>query len=345
MGDADLAVGAEEDDAAVAAEAGEEIVDSGCRGVLWARSACDAVDGPLAKDELHDGLAPAGEGDGGGKVVGVAAAADEGAVADAPGSFAEGAAGGGAGSEVAVLVESDGADGVMGVERGVVGAESFRERGLDFGFEGGLLGGSTAEGGVGVAEGFRALEGHEAFALAGDDEFGVVDEAHAVLGSEALGSRTDEVHMRGLLEDEASGLDGVAEALDAGDAAGAEIAAGHEEGVKLDAAVAGEEGAAASVEGIVVLHDGDGGCDGVDGGAAAGESGPASGEGCGDAALVGADGVVGHGPGAAMDEEDGLRLLGLLREGHVRTIVGVVKVGTTLCAEFRQLFPAMLIIV
>jgi hypothetical protein len=46
-----------------------------------------------------------------------------------------------------------------------------------------------------------------------------------------------------------------------------------------------------------------------------------------------------------MDEEDGLRLLGLLREGHVRTIVGVVKVGTTLCAEFRQLFPAMLIIV
>ena len=106
---------------------------------LRARSAGDAVDGPLAEDELHDGLAPAGEGDGGGEVVGVAAAADEGAVADAAGGFVEGAAGGGAGGEVAVLVEGDGADGVVGVEGGVVDAELVGEGGVDFGFEGELL--------------------------------------------------------------------------------------------------------------------------------------------------------------------------------------------------------------
>ena len=161
-----------------------------------------------------------------------------------------------------------------------------------------------------MAGGFGSLEGHEAFAFAGDDELGVVDQAHAVLGGEALGSGADEVDVGGLLEDEAGGLDGVAEALDAGDAAGAEVGSVHEEGVELDAAVAGEEGAAAGVEGVVVFHDGDGGLDGIDGGASAGESGPTGGEGGGDAALVGGDGVVGHRPRSAVDEENGLGLVG-----------------------------------
>ncbi len=121
-----------------------------------------------------------------------------------------------------------------------------------------------------MAGGFGALEVHEALALAGDDEFGVVDQAHAVLGGEALGTGADEVDVGRFFEDEACGLNGVAEAFDAGDAAGAEVGTVHEEGVELDAAVAGEEGAAAGVEGVVVFHDGDGGLDGVDGGAAAG---------------------------------------------------------------------------
>ncbi len=77
----------------------------------------DAVGGPLAEDQLHDGFAPAGEGDGGGEIVGVAAATDEGGVADAAGGFVEGAAGGGGGGEVAVGVEGDGADGVVAFER------------------------------------------------------------------------------------------------------------------------------------------------------------------------------------------------------------------------------------
>jgi hypothetical protein len=329
VGDADVAGGAEEDDAAVAAEAGEEVVDGGGGCLLGGCAGGDAVDGPLAEDELHDGFAPAGEGDGGGLVVGVAAAPDEGAVGDAAGGLAEGASGGGAGGEVAVLVEGNGAYGVVRVEGGVVDAELVGEGVGEFGFEGGLrftgvrgnprlrcetwgtrIRGGSGEGGVGVAGGFGALEGHEAVALAGDDEVGVFDEAHAVLGGEALGARADKVDVGRLLEDEASGLDGVAEVLDAGDAAGAEVGAVHEEGVELDAAVAGEEGAAAGVKGVVVFHAGDGGLDGVDSGAAAGESGPAGGEGCGDAALVGGDGVVRHGPCAAMDEEDGFHPVG-----------------------------------
>ena len=159
-----------------------------------------------------------------------------------------------------------------------------------------------------MACGFGALVGHEAVALAGDDEFGVFDERHAVLGGEALCAGADEVDVRGLLKDEAGGLDGVAEVLDAGDAAGAEVGTVHKQGVELDATVAGEEGAAAGVEGVVVFHDGDGGLYGVDGGATAGESRPAGVEGSGDATLVGCDSVVGHGPGTAVDEEDGLHV-------------------------------------
>ena len=107
------AIGAEQDDAAVAAEPAEEIGDGGfCRGV-GSIAGEDAVDCPLAEHELHDGLAPAGERDGGAEVVGVAAAADERGVADAAGRLVERAAGGGGGGEIAAGVERDGADGVV----------------------------------------------------------------------------------------------------------------------------------------------------------------------------------------------------------------------------------------
>ena len=53
--------------------------------ILGAGSTLDAVDGPFSEDELHDGLAPTGERDGGAEVVGVASAADQGRVANAAG--------------------------------------------------------------------------------------------------------------------------------------------------------------------------------------------------------------------------------------------------------------------
>jgi hypothetical protein len=109
----------------------------------------------------------------------------------------------------------------------------------------------------------------EALALTVEDEFGVVDEGHAVRGGELLGAIADEVDMVALFEDQAGGLNGIAQALDAGYASGLHAAAVHEERVKLDAAVGGEKAAAAGVEGGVVFEDGDGGFNGIEGGCAA----------------------------------------------------------------------------
>ncbi len=129
-----------------------------------------------------------------------------------------------------------------------------------------------------------------------------------MLAGEALGAGADEVDMRRLLEDESGGADGVAKTLHAGDAAGAESRAVHEESVELDAAVAGEKGAATGVEGVVVFHGHDGGLDGLDGGRSALKKAPAGAQGFPDAALVGGDGRIGHGPGPAVKEQNRLRL-------------------------------------
>jgi hypothetical protein len=124
---------------------------------------------------------------------------------------------------------------------------------------------------VGEAGGVADLGVGEAQALAFKNKLDVIDELHAVRLREPLGAFADEVDVRTFLEDEACGVDGIAEALDAGDAAGFHAAAIHEEGVELDATVGGEEAATAGVEGGVVFKDGDGGFYGVDGRAPAGE--------------------------------------------------------------------------
>jgi hypothetical protein len=145
----------------------------------------------------------------------------------------------------------------------------------------------------------------EAAAFAVEDELGVVDEGNAVRLSEFLGAGTDEVNVGAFVEDEAGGLDGVTDAFDAGDAAGAEGGAVHDEGIELNAAVAGEEAAAAGVEGGVVFEASDGGFDGVESGPVAFEDAPAFLEGIEDALFVGVEEVGGDVPGAAVDEENG----------------------------------------
>ena len=117
VSDAVPAVRGEQNDAAVAAQAGVEVIDGGLRGIRGRGPAGYLVNGPLAEDEFHDGFAPAGERGGSAVVVGVAAAADERRVADTAWRFVEGAAGGCGAGEVAMLVQSNGADGVMGVKR------------------------------------------------------------------------------------------------------------------------------------------------------------------------------------------------------------------------------------
>jgi hypothetical protein len=168
------------------------------------------------------------------------------------------------------------------------------------------------EGGILAGEGIVAESGclaefgmGEALALAVEHEFGVVDEGHAVGEGKLLGSGADEVDVRALFEDQASGLNGVAESLDAGYAAGLHAAAVHEKGVELNAAVGGEKAAAAGVEGGVVFEYSDGGFDGIEGRATAREDGVAGLERVADTGLVGLSGVGGDGPCATVDEKSG----------------------------------------
>ena len=125
-------------------------------------------------------------------------------------------------------------------------------------------------------------------------------------GGETLGAFAYKVDMGALFKHQPGGLDGVAQALDAGHAAGFHAAAVHEQGVELDAAIGGEKTAPAGVEGGVVFKDGDGGLHGVNGGATAAEDGVAGFEGGADAGFMGGCGVGGDGPGAAVNEESGV---------------------------------------
>jgi len=145
----------------------------------------------------------------------------------------------------------------------------------------------------------------EAFAFAFEDEFSIVNERHSVGVSKLLSAGADEVDVLAFFKDEAGGLDGVAKVLDTGDTAGAHAATVHEERVKLDAAIGGEEAAAAGVEGGVVFKDGDGGFNGVKGRSPAGEEVVSGLKGGKDAGLVGRGSVSGDGPCAPVNEEDG----------------------------------------
>jgi len=264
VGQAEAAVGAKEDDAAVSTEAVVEVGDGFSGGDLRGGAVGDPVSGPLAQNQLHDGLAPSREGDRGGEIVGIAAAPDEGGVADTARGLVEGSAGGSGGGEVAVEVDGDGADGVVTPLGGVV--DGFGGHGRFGALV--VVEDVAGEGFVGEAGGFAGLGVAEAFALAVEDQLGVVNEDHAVGVGKLLGAGADEVDVGAFFQDEAGGLDGVAKAFNAGHAAGLHAASVHEEGVKLDSAVRGEEAAAAGIEGGIVFKDGDGGFDGVEGGTA-----------------------------------------------------------------------------
>ena len=257
VGEAEAAVGAEEDDASVAAEAVVEIGDCFAGGDFRCAAGGDAVGGPLAEHEFHDGLAPTGEGDSGGEVVSVAAAADEGGVAHAAGCFVECAACGGGCGKVAVGVECDCADCIVPLR----GAFDLPE---SEGCLRALVVEHSAECFIGEACGLACLCCGEAGAFAVEDELGVIDERHAVGVSELFGAGTDEVDVRALFEDEARGVNRVAEAFDAGYATGFHAATIHEESVELHAAIGGEETAETGVEGGIIFENGDGGFYGID---------------------------------------------------------------------------------
>jgi hypothetical protein len=304
VGEAETAVGTEEDNAAVAAETVEEIRDGFAGGEFGGGTASDAVGGPFAEDELHDGFAPAGERDGGGEIVGIAAATDEGGVADAAGSLVESATGGGSGGEIAAGIESDGADGVVTGETGgvvnncclraLVVVEDRKQRRIQAG-----------ECVVTEASRFAELSMDEALTLAVEDQLGVVDEGHAVGLGKLLGSSSDEIDVLAVFEDQTGGLNGIAEALDTGHATSLHAATVHEEGIELDASVGGEKAATAGVEGGVIFEDGHGRFDRIDGRSAARKNSIAGFKRFADTGLVGSSRVGGDGPCASVDEQSG----------------------------------------
>jgi hypothetical protein len=124
-----------------------------------------------------------------------------------------------------------------------------------------------------------------------------------MVGGKTLSAFADEVDVAAFFEDQACGMDGVAESFDTGDAAGLHAAAVHEEGIELDAAIGGEEAAAPGVEGGIVFEDGDGGFDGVDSRTAETKDAIAGLKSGAHAGLVSFAGVDRDGPGSAMNEE------------------------------------------
>jgi hypothetical protein len=171
--------------------------------------------------------------------------------------------------------------------------------------EGDQGGVDTGEGVVAEAGGLAELGMCEALALAIEDEFGIVDEGHAVGAGKLLGAFADEVDVGALFEDQTGGLNGVAKTLDAGHAAGLHASAVHEERVELHAAIGGEKAAAAGVEGGVVFEDSDRGFDGIEGGCSAREKSVAGFKSAADASLMSGSGFVGDGPCATVNEESG----------------------------------------
>ena len=123
-------------------------------------------------------------GDAAGIRVGIAAAADERRIADAPGKFAAGAAGGGAGDEVILLVERDGADRAEFVVDVMLGCVRIFE--------------AAAPGGT----------------LAIDDEIFGCAERDAIFGGEFFRAGADEHHVLAFLEDGAGEADWIADAFD-----------------------------------------------------------------------------------------------------------------------------------
>src|SRR5579862_8173121 len=145
------------------------------------------------------------------------------------------------------------------------------------------------------------LVGAQAFDFPRDDEIFVVAERNAVVGGELLGAGANEIDMWAVAENLAGGANRIAKALDASNASGAEGGAVHDEGVELNFPVAIEKTTAPGIEGFVVFHDDDGFLDGVERRAPALKHAPSRGQSVVHAADVGVDHVVGHGPGAAVD--------------------------------------------
>src|SRR5262249_22470199 len=91
MRDAKAAAAIQKNDAAVSVDTLLEVAHSFSGNPLWEVARGDAVRSPFREHQLHNRLPPSGSGSSRTGVVGIAAAADQGGVAEPAGGFVEGA--------------------------------------------------------------------------------------------------------------------------------------------------------------------------------------------------------------------------------------------------------------
>src|SRR5689334_22528011 len=101
---------------------------------------------------------------------------------------------------------------------------------------------------VRMAGSFFFLRFFQALDLAFDDQLLIAAERHAKFLGKALRAFPDKVNMRAFIQYQPRSADRIANALHAAHTASAQSCAIHHEGVKLNAAIAGEKAAAAGVK-------------------------------------------------------------------------------------------------
>ena len=163
----------------------------------------------------------------------------------------------------------------------------------------------TREGLIGQSRSLTGLGKGEPLAFPVEDQFGIIDESHAMRLGELLGSGADEVDVGTLFKHQPGGLDGIAQPLDAGYAARFHPTSIHEQGIELYAAIRGEKAASASVEGRVVLQYSDGGFDCIESRTSSREKVVAGFQRVADAVFVGFGSFGGDSPCAAVNQQGG----------------------------------------
>ncbi len=145
----------------------------------------------------------------------------------------------------------------------------------------------------------------QALDLAFNDQIFVAAQLYAVLTGKTLRAIRDKIDVGALFQHQTGDSNGIANVLHAAYSAGAQGVSIHHQGIKLHGAIASEKAASSSIEGIVVFHGDDCSFNSVHGGAAPLQQTPPKVEGLANSVEMGLDHVIGNGPGAAMNHQNG----------------------------------------
>jgi hypothetical protein len=195
-----------------------------------------------------------------------------------------------------VYVESYGTDGVMAAE--LVRFQRASHSGFSI-----LVILQAGKGVVSEAGGTPLLREFEALPFAIEHQFRIVNERHAIRVSKFFCAGAHKIDVRALLQDEACGLDGIAQALYASHSASLHAPSIHQESVKLNATIRGQETPAPGVKGGVVFQHGNRGFDCINGSAAASKDSKTCFERISNTSFMGRSNIVRDCPCSAVNEQ------------------------------------------